>query len=388
MKNIIIILFIVILTFNVYGQDSAINFDDGNWSSILAKAKAQDKLIFVDAYAVWCGPCKKMSNEVFPDNEVGAYYNDKFINVKMDMERGEGIKVGSTYGVAAYPTLLFINGDGELVHKGLGYHEKSEFLGLGEAASDPSSQLVSLENKYAEGDRDPQLLKNLTKAAQNAGNNNFSQYAQDFLETQEDWSTKDNMKFIISYVTDVSSKSYQYILENRTAFIREYGKANVDLQIGRAINNEIYKGEGSSLSLDKIDALYKEGLPDKAGSMSSQFRIKYYERAGDGAKYAEATNDYFTNYPPTNWQEYNAIAWTYFENYDDKVLLNRALEWGKQSIAIESNYYNNDTVAALYYKLGKKREGIKAAKAAIKIAKSNNESADETINLLKKIKNL
>ncbi len=388
MKKLITILFICILTFNAYSQDSAINFDGGNWSSILAKAKEQDKLIFVDAYAVWCGPCKKMSREVFPDPAVGEFYNANFVNVKMDMEKGEGIEVGSTYGVAAYPTLLFINGDGELVHKGLGYHQKSEFLELGEAASDPSSQLVSLQTKYDEGNREPLLLKNLTKGAQNAGSKDYGKYALEYLETQDDWKQKENLGFILSYLTDVKSEPYKFLINNRRAFINEFGEANVNGSIGRMINSEIYNGDGGSLSLDEIDALYKEGLPEKADKMSAQFRVRYYERAGDGAKYAEATDNYLNKFPSTNWQEYNAIAWTYYENFDQKELLQRAMEWAKTSVSLESNYYNNDTLAALYYKLGKKKDGIKAAKKAIKIAKSQGETADETVALLKKIKKL
>lgn len=388
MKKLIIVLFISALTFNLYSQDSAINFNDSKWANILASAKEQDKLIFVDAYAVWCGPCKKMAREVFPDEEVAEFYNAKFVNVKMDMERGEGLKVADTYNVTAYPTLLFINGDGELVHKGLGYHQKSQFLSLGEAANDPSTQLVSLQTKYEGGDRDPILLKNLTKASQNAGNKNYGQIAQEYMETQEDWKSKGNMAFLLSYVMDVKSKPYRFLIDNRRAFDNEFGKDKVDAHIGRKISNEIYKGDGGKLSLDDIDALYKEGLPDKAGKMSSQFRVRYYEMAKDGAKYAEATENYLNNFPPSNWQEYNGIAWTYYENYEDKQLLTRALQWAKKSVSMDNNYYNNDTLAALYYKLGKKKDGIKAAKKAIKIAKSNGETGEETINLLKKIKAL
>lgn len=388
MKNLLIVLLICVLTINLYSQDSAINFDNGEWSSILAKAKEQDKLIFVDAFAVWCGPCKKMANEVFPDAEVAEYYNANFVNVKMDMERGEGLEVASTYEVTAYPTLLFINGDGDLVHKGLGYHQKSQFLELGEAASDPSSQLVSLQARYDKGDRDPSLLKNLTKAAQNAGGKNYGSVALEYLETQDDWKKPEILDFILSYTTDVTSKPYTFLLENRRAFNNEFGKDLVDRHVDRMINNEIYKGEGGSISLEEIDALYKQGLPEKADKLSSQFRIKYYERAGDGAKYAEATSNYLDNFPPTNWQEYNSIAWTYYENFDDKEMLNKALGWAKKSVEMDNNFYNNDTVAALYYKLGMKKQGIKAAKSAIKIAKANRESADETINLLKKIKAL
>ena len=94
-----------------------ISFFKGTWEEALEEAKKQDKIIFVDAYAVWCGPCKRMSNNVFPHEKVGQFYNKNFINMKLDMERGEGLKFRKQYPVAAFPTLFYIDYTGELVMK-------------------------------------------------------------------------------------------------------------------------------------------------------------------------------------------------------------------------------------------------------------------------------
>ena len=56
-------------------------------------------MIFLDAYASWCGPCKMLQKNVFTKKAVGDFYNSKFINVKMDMEKGEG--PGPVAGVSA-----------------------------------------------------------------------------------------------------------------------------------------------------------------------------------------------------------------------------------------------------------------------------------------------
>ncbi|MFN4256425.1 MAG: thioredoxin family protein, partial [Saprospiraceae bacterium] len=66
------------------------NFEHGTWAEVLAKAKAENKPIFMDAYTVWCGPCKMMSNQTFPDAKVAELFNARFVNVKVDMEKGEG----------------------------------------------------------------------------------------------------------------------------------------------------------------------------------------------------------------------------------------------------------------------------------------------------------
>lgn len=111
-----------------------INFDSGNWKSVLAKAKKEGKMIFVDAYTTWCRPCIQMAKDIFTLDNVADYYNKNFVNVSMDMEKGDGPQLVKKYEIHAYPDFLFINGDGELIHRGGGYQEAKEFIQLGNDA--------------------------------------------------------------------------------------------------------------------------------------------------------------------------------------------------------------------------------------------------------------
>ncbi len=116
MKNIAALL-IAIFTFQTATQAQGIEFvHDKPFQEVLDMAKAQNRLVFMDCYTTWCGPCKRLSSMVFPDSAVGAYYNENFVNTKFDMEKGEGVTLSSKYGIRAYPTLLWLDGEGNVKH--------------------------------------------------------------------------------------------------------------------------------------------------------------------------------------------------------------------------------------------------------------------------------
>lgn len=129
----IILFFLILGSINANSQTEGISFEKGNWFNILKKAKDEKKLIFLDAYTSWCGPCKKMQANVFPDKKLGEYFNANFVNAKIDMEQGEGPAIGMKYPVRGYPTLLFIDPvSGKVVKEVLGYRSVEQLFKLGE----------------------------------------------------------------------------------------------------------------------------------------------------------------------------------------------------------------------------------------------------------------
>lgn len=112
----------------------AIKFFEGKLEDGLKQAGKSKKLVFVDAYTSWCGPCKMMSSRTFTDAKVGEYFNEHFVSMKIDMEKGEGPQVAMKYSVRAYPTLLFLNSKGEVVHTVLGYRDATQLIEDGKKA--------------------------------------------------------------------------------------------------------------------------------------------------------------------------------------------------------------------------------------------------------------
>ena len=131
MKHILFItLFLAFLfpSVQLSAQDKEIDFSTNPWDWILAEAKVKKKLIFIDAYTSWCGPCKWAAKYVFTNKDVAIYYNENFINVSMDMEKGEGIAFAKRFRVNAYPTFLIINDRLEIVSRMEGVDQTKRFF--------------------------------------------------------------------------------------------------------------------------------------------------------------------------------------------------------------------------------------------------------------------
>jgi len=136
MKQLLLLFALGLSSLTAMAQDSAtgIQFFEGPFEEALAKAAAEDKLIFMDAYTTWCGPCKWMSKNTFTDGAVADYFNENFINIKMDMERGEGPQLARKFRIRGYPTLLFLDAEGAIAHQKLGALAAEPFLELGKTA--------------------------------------------------------------------------------------------------------------------------------------------------------------------------------------------------------------------------------------------------------------
>lgn len=116
-------------------EAAGIKFTDLAYEDALKLSKSTGKPIFIDCYTVWCGPCKILAAKTFTNEEVGKFFNENFINLKVEMEKdADGPNLAKTFSVRAYPTLLFVNGDGKLVKQSLGYVTPEQLLAVAKEA--------------------------------------------------------------------------------------------------------------------------------------------------------------------------------------------------------------------------------------------------------------
>ena len=114
--------------------DKQIIFIENAWDEALKQAAAQHKYIFVDAYATWCGPCKMLKATTFKNSKAAVFYNKNFINVALDMEKGQGPQLAAQWGLQAYPTLIIFNAAGKPVLGTVGFIKADDLIKFGQAA--------------------------------------------------------------------------------------------------------------------------------------------------------------------------------------------------------------------------------------------------------------
>ena len=111
-------------------QLSAEEMATGKWmwdfNKAMLIAKSTGKLMMVDFFATWCGPCKMMDAEVFQSAGFPARSKD-FVLVKVDVDQSTDL--AAKYGITAMPTVKFIDGNGKVVHEFVGYGGPDQVYG-------------------------------------------------------------------------------------------------------------------------------------------------------------------------------------------------------------------------------------------------------------------
>lgn len=352
----------------VFLSAQGVQFEHGTWAEALAKAKTENKLVFVDAFTTWCGPCKMLTNKTFPDSAVGAFFNKNFVNFKVDMEKGEGIQLAQQYAVQVYPTLLFVQPDGAIAHRAAGYFPPKEIIALGTTATDPERSLGALEKRYAAGDRDRAFIRQLIFARGAAYDSRANVMAQEYLEQETDLNTPENKEVILRFVNDPMSKGFAFLVRNRSAFGPQVTEDQIDMFINQVFEN--YGVSHFDMTPQEVEKLYSVCFPERGDSTASAYRITYYRERSKYEYLARSAADHYKRFPCNDFAELNETAFLTVENITDKTLLEEASKWAKRSVSLTETSYNQITLAKIEAKLGRKKEAIKAAERSLELTRS------------------
>lgn len=403
MKKLLLLTFLLPLL--AVAQEKGIHFEHGStWAAVQAKAKAENKYIFMDCFTTWCGPCKFMSANIFPQEKVGSFMNDKYISVKVQMDQtekdNEDVKnwyasakeIEKNYSIRAYPTFLVFAPDGRIVDRQVGGAEADQFIERCTASLNPATQYYTQLDKFKKGQKDTAFLRKLAYLALDKyDQENAADISKLYLSQQKDLYTPVNLQFIGKFTQ--SSKDVGFDM-----FLHHADKVNKVLGAGKAEDKvmEIVAKEEVYPQLMKKD----QSAPDWAGlekSLTAKYpaiaeelilktKVQYYSYIKDANNAVTNIVAYMKKYGhKADPQALNEYAWTIFEKCNDMQCIEQALEWSKRSFKDAEIPAFMDTYANLLYKSGKKTDAIAwEEKAMNKAASEERKNYETTLEKMKK----
>ncbi len=189
------------------GIAQGIEFEHITLDQAVQKAKSENKLVFIDGYAVWCGPCKKMAKTVFMEEEVGQYFDENFVALKVDVERGEGPMIKNKYGISGLPGYVFIDGDGFVVYRFSAAMPTEDFLKEVALAvsygKDPNS-VGRLSERYEAEKNDEKFVRLYLDKLKESKSTNYTDVLEQYLNIQK--SIKESDKEMVLLLADHSKE--------------------------------------------------------------------------------------------------------------------------------------------------------------------------------------
>lgn len=305
MKRIITVTLSLMAFMTIMAQGIAFESEGTTLEQASVKAKAENKLIFLDCYTTWCGPCKMMARTVFTQEKVGAAMNPKFVSVKIDMESAYGAPLAKKLQITAYPTFVIFNADVQEIGRFVGGSQADEFLKrIEEKSADNSS--AALKSRWDAGERDPEFLlaylKTLTAAYKTQDANDV---AEAILEGKETTFASDSTLswIFLNNVNNPFNKSFVYTAKNPAVLASKVGERLVELKINNVLEgyqNKLieYKDGQATIDQQKFDdflVLLKELKSKEAEHYRLTTLITLAEKQKDYKSYIGYVKEYLAN---------------------------------------------------------------------------------------------
>ncbi len=387
MKKIILLIVILFSELNTHAQEKGIQFQPLSYEQALQKSKEVKKPVFLFGYASWCHFCEAMKDSVLPLEAVGEFYNKNFVCIKLDLEK-EGKQLNQKLRSRNFPTLVFFNSDGEMLHRLSGKKEAQDFIQLGKDALDSTKQLRTYIYKYRDGKLSAAQTWEYFKMVDRAGMDNqplISNYltliSEDKLITGTSW------RIMYDLFRDIEQPCMKTIMDHREAFATKYTADSIDNKIIGLYSNalmmkvQMVDTNGYNSIVNKLKAS-KLDLADKIVAFSELNRCKL---KGQWDEYGKLATPFVDKYALDDYRRLNDVAFNFSEHINDRELLNSAEGWSLKAVAMMDTYRNNYTLGCLYYRMEKFAEARKALNHAIELGVKNGTDPKLALLLMGKI---
>lgn len=365
---------------------------DQDFEKAIKLAKKSNKLLFIDFYTTWCGPCKQLDRLVFQNDSVQNVLGEDFILLKYDAEKDTTFNLTKKYHVRGYPTAIVLNSEGFVLHIRNGFRGNDyKSLSTDVLTFTKEAREFAGKNKIIEGYSNQINVSNYPKPYVAFINREAKKV--DAAELNEYWETEEAVLSegyfsSLLYFTELASdKTINKAIANKNKYESLYGESDVSTMIYYLMLGKFDKAvkAKSQAKFDEATAYAKEVLSSESyENIIFSSRKKFLKALGKWDEVLEINKELKANGEFDNgWV--NHFSWQVFKRCDDKKVISQCLSWMKEVTTEEPNYMYLDTYAFLLSKSGDLPEAKRIAEKAIAAAKVEGESTKDLEKLLQQI---
>jgi len=409
MKQLLLLLMAILLTKISFAQQTGIHFEQNqSWNQVQEKAKKEHKYIFVDCYATWCGPCKAMDQDIYPDTAVGNFYNKHFISVKIQMDStgNDNQEVKNWYtiakqfqkayllhnGILSFPSFLYFTSEGRLVNQWTGFLVQADLIKIGKETFDPQKQLVTLINMYRSHQlkyKDMPFLNYKLSVLQIKPLRDSVSY--DYIHNHlyklpdNELFTRDNLIFIEQNTRSIDKQTFQFMRMNSSKINQAVGdntfaeKSQIKMIVNSEVIPQTLKRKLKLIEWKKLENKLIKQYGNYGRIAVWQERIStdlaINSKVPNWTDYPRAFQVYFKSAGPYFIFDINQTVWTLFQHSNNKAALAYACALMKRHLNT-NDVAELDTYANVLYKSGNKNEAILWEKKAMELSKANADKAN------------
>jgi len=378
MKKSLFLVFLLI-TVSTMAQESGIRFlQDSTLDAALATANKMQKSLFVDCYTVWCGPCKYVDKNIFPQKEVGDFYNANFACVRLNTELicNKGLK--ERLNIKAVPSFFFMDRKGIVFHRAVGIPADGYkgFINLGKEALDSTNNMKAICTRIDKGDRTPEtLIYYMEKTNKSLDSWKLLEEHYNLMSDEQKLATP-TWDLYRHWDKRTNIDLFRFYVGNRKKLEERYGKKEVESMLFDCMQ----ANPGDSLHygiIGKTDSIlynrFNKYLDySRAEELFSQVETFDYSKAFEQRiwkNYLEKTKIYFES-KDTDTDALNTFSWfiyTKYKNYQDNNALLLAKYWTEITLKEHpDNCMYLDCYAHILYDLKKIKDAIRYEELAVK----------------------
>ena len=322
--------------------------DNFTYEQLLSQAQKEDKAIFVDLYTDWCSPCRKMGNVTFKDVHVASYFNENFLNIRLNPEKQANHPFFKKYKASLFPAFFWLDKNGDLLDTQNGFYEPETFLALARKAKGNTliKELKACQTAWEQGDRSAALVqKYLFDLLPKTDVSKIRPLLNDYLATLSpvELSSATTCGFVCHFTqsiqSDKVSKTFlehytDYLQQDHTLSFQEVYRFFVRVPViekmikkndkaAELLVSEAYAHKELFQKLQSIETALFNKAYDSALSQIEQIRGSYlsvYPQIDNELFYSLIVSDFFTQTKDLKPELISSLAGQALRNTPDKIV--------------------------------------------------------------------